>query len=72
MLAEAQALAAELADGPTAAHAMTKRQLDAEWAVPIETAIDMEAEAQAELHADQRLQARLRSLRGEADAGVQG
>ena len=33
--------------GPTLAHAMTKRQLDAEWHVPIESAIDMEAEAQA-------------------------
>ena len=29
------------------AHSVTKRQLDAEWAVPIETALDMEAEAQA-------------------------
>ena len=48
MLAEAQALARELADGPTFAHAVTKRQLDAEWAVIIETALDMEAEAQAE------------------------
>ncbi len=27
---------------------MTKRQLDAEWHVSIETALDMEAEAQAE------------------------
>jgi enoyl-CoA hydratase/carnithine racemase len=48
VLAEAQALARELADGPTLAHAVTKRQLDAEWAVSIETALDMEAEAQAE------------------------
>jgi enoyl-CoA hydratase/carnithine racemase len=48
VLAEAQALARELADGPTFAHAVTKRQLDAEWAVSIETALDMEAEAQAE------------------------
>jgi len=40
-------LAKELARGPTAAHAVTKYQLDAEWAVPIETALDMEAEAQA-------------------------
>ena len=31
VLAEAQALARELADGPTFAHAVTKRQLDAEW-----------------------------------------
>jgi enoyl-CoA hydratase/carnithine racemase len=45
---EAQALARQLADGPILAHFMTKRQLDAEWAVPIETALDMEAEAQAD------------------------
>ena len=47
--AEAQALARDLADGPTLAHAATKRQLDAEWHVSIETALDMEAEAQAAL-----------------------
>jgi len=46
--AEALALARSLAEGPILAHYMTKRQLDAEWAVPIETALDMEAEAQAE------------------------
>ena len=48
-LAEAKALARDLAKGPTLAHAATKRQLDAEWHVSIETALDMEAEAQAEL-----------------------
>ncbi|QIL02603.1 enoyl-CoA hydratase family protein [Sphingomonas sinipercae] len=48
VLADAQALAADLANGPTLAHAMTKRQLDAEWHVGIDTAIDMEAEAQAD------------------------
>jgi enoyl-CoA hydratase/carnithine racemase len=47
-LADAQALAAGLANGPSFAHAVTKRQLDSEWAVSIETALDMEAEAQAE------------------------
>lgn len=47
VLAEANALALELAHGPTFAHAMTKRQLDAEWHVPIDEAITMEAEAQA-------------------------
>jgi len=51
VLAEAKALAADFANGPSLAHAVTKRQLDAEWAVPIETAIDMEAEAQAALMA---------------------
>ena len=44
---EAHALAASLAAGPTLAHAMTKRQLDIEWAVSIDTAIEMEAQAQA-------------------------
>jgi enoyl-CoA hydratase/carnithine racemase len=48
VLADAQALACELASGPTLAHAVTKRQLDGEWHVSIETALDMEAEAQAE------------------------
>src|SRR5688572_27205741 len=45
--AEALALARSLASGPVQAHFMTKRQLDAEWNVSIETALDMEAEAQA-------------------------
>ena len=48
-LAEAMALATDLANGPTLAHATTKRQLEAEWNVSIETALDMEAEAQAKL-----------------------
>ena len=47
VLAEANALALELARGPTFAHAMTKRQLDAEWHVSIDEAITMEAGAQA-------------------------
>ena len=49
--AEAKVLAANLAKGPSLAHAVTKRQLDAEWAVPIEIALDMETEAQAALMA---------------------
>ena len=44
---EAQALARTIAHGPAFAHAMTKRQLDMEWAVAIDTAIEMEAQAQA-------------------------
>jgi enoyl-CoA hydratase/carnithine racemase len=47
-LSDAQELARDLASGPTLAHAVTKRQLDAEWHVSIEEALDMEAEAQAE------------------------
>ena len=48
-LADAMELASELARGPTLAHATTKHQLEAEWNVSIETALDMEAEAQARL-----------------------
>ena len=47
VLAEAQALAHDLAGGPTFAHGITKTQLSAEWNVSIETAIEMEAQAQA-------------------------
>ena len=47
VLAEAQALARELANGPSLAHAVTKKQLDAEWHVSIEDALEMEARAQA-------------------------
>jgi enoyl-CoA hydratase/carnithine racemase len=46
--AAARGLAVQLASGPTYAHRVTKRQLDAEWNVSIDTAIDMEAEAQAD------------------------
>ncbi|WP_376987596.1 enoyl-CoA hydratase family protein [Bosea sp. R86505] len=46
-LAEAQALASELADGPTFANAMTKRMLEMEWAMSVESAIEAEAVAQA-------------------------
>ncbi|HPF26626.1 MAG TPA: enoyl-CoA hydratase family protein [Steroidobacteraceae bacterium] len=40
-------LAAELAHGPTFAHAMTKRMLQQEWSLSIEAAIEAEAQAQA-------------------------
>ena len=48
VLTESLALAAELARGPTRAHAMTKRMLHQEWNMSIDAAIDAEAEAQAE------------------------
>ncbi len=47
LLGEAQALAGELADGPTFANAMTKRMLEMEWAMSVEAAIEAEAVAQA-------------------------
>jgi enoyl-CoA hydratase/carnithine racemase len=47
VFAEAYALADELAKGPTIAHCITKRQLDAEWNVTVDEALEMEARAQA-------------------------
>ena len=47
VLADAQALARELAHGPTVAHAMTKRMLHEEWNMGVNEAIDAEAVAQA-------------------------
>jgi enoyl-CoA hydratase/carnithine racemase len=47
VLAEARALAAELAAGPTFANGMTKRMLEMEWAMSVETAVEAEAVAQA-------------------------
>jgi len=49
VLPEALQLAKELAAGPTAAHAVTKKMLHLEWNVTVDQAIDMEAVAQAEL-----------------------
>ena len=47
VLAEAQAMAATLASGPTFAHGMTKTMLHQEWEMGIDQAIDAEAQAQA-------------------------
>ena len=44
---EAMALAAELANGPSFAHGVTKRMLHQEWAMGVDEAIDAEAQAQA-------------------------
>jgi enoyl-CoA hydratase/carnithine racemase len=46
-LAEAQTLARDLAHGPAFAHAMTKNQLNMEWNMSIEQALEAEAQAQA-------------------------
>ncbi|NBT57105.1 MAG: enoyl-CoA hydratase family protein, partial [Betaproteobacteria bacterium] len=47
VLPRAQALAAELAAGPTFAHGMTKTMLQQEWSMSIEQAVEAEAQAQA-------------------------
>ena len=44
---EAQALASRLAAGPTFAHGITKTQLNQEWNMGLEQAIEAEAQAQA-------------------------
>lgn len=45
--AEAQKLAAKIAAGPNFAHMMTKTQLNLEWSMGVEQAIEAEAQAQA-------------------------
>jgi len=47
VLPEARTLAADLAAGPTFANAMTKRMLEMEWAMSVESAVEAEAVAQA-------------------------
>ena len=47
VLADAKAVAAQLAAGPTYAHAMTKRMLHQEWNMGVDEAIEAEAQAQA-------------------------
>jgi enoyl-CoA hydratase/carnithine racemase len=47
VLAQARALAGEIAAGPTYANTMTKRMLSMEWAMSVEEAIEAEAVAQA-------------------------
>jgi enoyl-CoA hydratase/carnithine racemase len=47
LLEEALGFARSLASGPTFAHGITKTQLNQEWNVSLETAIEMEAQAQA-------------------------
>jgi enoyl-CoA hydratase/carnithine racemase len=47
LMARALQLAAEIADGPTFAHAMTKKMLHREWNMGLDEAIDAESKAQA-------------------------
>ena len=45
--AEAVKLARQLVEGPTFAHGMTKTQLNHEWSMSLDQAIEAEAQAQA-------------------------
>ncbi len=47
VLADAQTFALQLAQGPTFAHAMTKKMLQQEWNMGVDEAIEAEAQAQA-------------------------
>ncbi|WP_207481199.1 enoyl-CoA hydratase family protein [Arenibaculum pallidiluteum] len=47
LLAEATEMARRIADGPSFAHGMTKRMLHQEWSMPLDEAIEAEAQAQA-------------------------
>ena len=47
MLGDTQALAKELAGGPTFAHGVTKKMLHQEWSMSVDEAIEAEAQAQA-------------------------
>jgi enoyl-CoA hydratase/carnithine racemase len=47
LLREAGDLAREIAGGPAFAHAMTKRMLEMEWAMSVDSAVEAEAIAQA-------------------------
>jgi enoyl-CoA hydratase/carnithine racemase len=47
LLSDAVRRAGDLATGPSFAHGMTKTMLQQEWSVSVETAIEMEAQAQA-------------------------
>jgi enoyl-CoA hydratase/carnithine racemase len=53
VMPKAMAMAHELAAGPTAAHAVTKKMLHQEWNVTLDEAIEMEAHAQALLMQNQ-------------------
>jgi len=47
LLADATALATQIATGPTFAHAMTKKCLHQEWSMDLDAAVEAEAQAQA-------------------------
>ena len=72
VLAQARALAAELAAGPTFGNAMTKRMLEMEWAMSVETAIEAEAVAQALCMETEDFARAFRAFAGETEAGVRG
>lgn len=55
LMAEAMATAEKLADGPPAALALIKAQVEAAWSLPIAAALDDEATAQSKAFASEDL-----------------
>ena len=72
LMAEASRLAAEIASGPTRAHAMTKKMLHEEWHLAIDAAIDAEAQAQALCMQTEDFQRAYRALRAKQKPQFQG
>ena len=72
LLAHATGRMAELAAGPTFAHAMTKRMLHQEWNLSIDARARRRSRGPGDLHADRRLPARLRRLRRASETRVRG
>jgi enoyl-CoA hydratase/carnithine racemase len=64
--------AKELAAGPTLAHAMTKKMLHQEWNVTLDQAIEMEAQAQAELMLTQDFQRAYEAFAAKRKPAFQG
>ena len=72
VMAEAYALADQLAKGPTIAHCVTKRQLDAEWNMTHRPGARSGSARAGAVHGDQGFPPRLRGVREQAEAGVPG
>ena len=72
VMAEAYALADQLASGPIDRPRVTKRQLDAEWNMTHRAGARSRSAGAGAVHGDQGFPPRLRSLREQAEAGVPG
>ena len=72
LLSDARSLARMLADGPTFAHAMTKKLMHQEWAMDLDAAIEAEARGAGDLYADTGFPSRIRRFRREAETEIPG
>ena len=72
VLAAAQAMAAQLADGPTFAHGITKTMLHREWSMDIERRHRSGGAGAGDMYGDRGFPPCLRGLRRQAAAGIQG